>query len=323
MYKNKILICALITLLVVLSSCTQQNNSQEQSKVKIGYIELTLAHTPIHILHNKGILTNHGVDYELMAFPNGGAASTALGAGEIDVAFMGLAIIPPIVHGVDAKILATNGNGGTQLVCMTPGIHSLEDLKGKKVGVHGVTSSDAIVLSLAMDEANLPVSEINIVEVKRPFQVLALTEKKSIDCLEATEPIASEVQKKGAYLAISYKDIYNIGDYPLTYLVATNNFIKNNPEVLKKIVSAHVEGTNVIKNDKESVYQIMADYFNNNGIQKTVDEIKVELSSNVFDAPVSQSVTENLVSVMQKSGLVDTNVPFNDLVDCSFGQCVN
>lgn len=312
----------LISLVIAVSiTATPVYAKKGEETVKIGRMALVLCHSPALLFDKKEFLEKNGVDnYELKFFTKGSQSALALGAGETDMAFFG-AIIPAIANGLDAKIIATNSTGGVQLVCQDPGIKSLKDLQGKSVGNIGPTSAPTSIFNLALEEAGIDRDTITHQSINRRNIVLALAEKKIIDCAVLVEPLTSEAVKRGASLALDEKQLYNNGDYPFTFVVAKDKYIKSNHDTIERVLKTHKDSQDFLTNNHDKSVKLLVQYFHENGVDSSHLEISRGLATNGFSQKISRSVMENLVRVLHKSGIIDKKIAFEDLVDCSFGLC--
>lgn len=300
-----------------------QANAEQEDHIKIGRMALVLAHSPSIVMEKNGILEKNNIkDYEFKFFTKGDQATLALGANEIDAAFLG-AVIPAITNGLDVKIVALNSTGGAQLVCMTPGIKSLADLKGKKVGTLGATASPTTILTMALNDAGISSDDVKYVHLDRTAVVLALTAKKSIDCAALIYPQSSEAIKNGAYIALDEKQIYNNGNYPLTFLAVKNGYAKNNRKMVEKLVSTLIDTQNFINENNQEALKLIGEYFEENNINQSIDDLDFGMKTNIFSPYISKTVMEKMIKAMKDGGVIENDIKFEDLVDCSFGLCAD
>lgn len=290
-------------------------------RVRIGRMALSYPHVPAALFGEMPFLEENGVtNYEIKPFTKGSKASLALGLGEIDVAFLG-AIVPAVANGLPAKVVALNGIRGAQIACMTPGIDSLEDLRGKKLGHIGPTASPTTIARMALKEAGIPQDDVEYVHINRTNIVLALTEKKVVDCAIMMEPLTGQAVKNGAYVAIDEREIYNDGNYPLTFFAVRTDFIENHRGIVENLLAAHAASQQFISENREETLALMNSYFESSGLEISREDLVTGLDANIFTQTVSRAVMEDMVAVMVESGIIDKPIPFDQLVDCSFGLC--
>lgn len=227
----------------------------------------------------------------------------------------------PIIKGMPAKIIAGNSLGGNYLVCMPEGVSKISDLKGKIVAVPGQMGSLATLLRLALKEAGLdPEKDVNIVAIERSLQVIALTEKKNVDCIVASEPLVSKAIKSKAYIAIDNKNLFE-NQFPEMWVIARIDIIQNNPEDLKKLLKEHMKSIKMLNENEEEAATILADYYSANDLNITLEEVLKQIKTYDYDYKINKTMIENALKTLYEQGIIEKTMPVDELMDCSFGYC--
>jgi NitT/TauT family transport system substrate-binding protein len=106
---------------------------------KVAMPSTTQAVLPFTIARDKGYYRAEGLDVELilMSAPN---ASRALLSGDVAVATVGGAGLPPVLRGSPMKFLFTTYNRAMFWLYAKSEIRDVKGLKGKRVGVSGIGS---------------------------------------------------------------------------------------------------------------------------------------------------------------------------------------
>src|SRR5699024_519054 len=110
------------------------------------------------IADEQGLWEEHGLKENLQTFTNGPLQIQALGTGDLDFGYIGPGA-PWLPASGKAKLLTVHGVGQAERVTARPGISSIEDLAGKKVGIAEGTSGDMIV-HLALEAAGMSLDDI-------------------------------------------------------------------------------------------------------------------------------------------------------------------
>ncbi|MFP1914477.1 ABC transporter substrate-binding protein [Lonsdalea quercina] len=119
-------------------------------KVRIGYWTSGVSLGYGAVLESTEFLARHGIDAEFIHFPDVNAPVKALASGSIDLAFGAplAGIFSTAAEGVPVKIFAATQPADVQFVVPADSpIDSLDQLKGKKIGMSPAGSSVAVIAS--------------------------------------------------------------------------------------------------------------------------------------------------------------------------------
>jgi NitT/TauT family transport system substrate-binding protein len=143
--------------------------------------------TAFAIAAEKGWFKEAGLDVELLWFEYG-PSMEAFTAGKVDAVMVtnGDALVTGATGGKNVMILVTDYSNGNDMVVAKPGIKSLKDLKGKKIGVE-VGFVDHLLLLNGLKKAGLAESDVTIVPTptNQAPQVLA---SGQVDAVAAWQP---------------------------------------------------------------------------------------------------------------------------------------
>jgi NitT/TauT family transport system substrate-binding protein len=108
--------------------------------------------------------------------------------------------------GVDVRIvLVTDISNGGDVIVARPGIESLADLKGRKVGVES-TALGAYVLTRALQKVGLTPADVQVVPIEVGSHYMAYTDNV-MDAVVTFEPVRSQLLRDGAYLVFDSSQI--------------------------------------------------------------------------------------------------------------------
>jgi NitT/TauT family transport system substrate-binding protein len=143
---------------------------------------------------DKGWLKEAGVDAQFQWFDYS-ASMDALTAGKIDADLMtnGDTMVTGAGGGKSIMIMLTDYSNGNDMIVARPGINSLKDLKGKKVGIE-VGLVEHLLLLHGLDQTGMKEKELTLVNAKtnETPQVLA---SKQVDAIGAWQPVSGEAMK--------------------------------------------------------------------------------------------------------------------------------
>jgi NitT/TauT family transport system substrate-binding protein len=222
----------------------------------------------------KNVLQHYGRDYTVnMTFTRGTPeAASLLAAGQADLATLSFSafatiVTKDIVPG-GLTIISDNyqdGHAGnatnTFFVLKDSPIHTVADLKGKKVGVNAFGSAVDLDLRVMLKKAKLDARrDLEIVEVAFPNMAAAIRSKR-IDCGVLVIPFLAVEAPKG-----DLRGLFTGGDAfgtsSVIFQVATNSFLKAHPDAVKAFLADYVRGLHWYydKANRSKAIDLIADF---------------------------------------------------------------
>lgn len=215
------------------------------------------------------LLKPDGIELELAMFPAPLPRMQAVASGEVDIANGGLsAALQGAAKGPPLQVLA-NGCDGGWMVLGQPPLGSVKDLAGKKVGVQE-SSIGLVSLNWKLRQEGV-LGKVATSFMDNPDQPDALSrgDVAAICCFEPFAALA-EANGWGKRLWVPYDSPMgktNLG------LVASERFVKANPELARKIVQAHVKATQKMASDSSIAIETTIRQF---GTSREVAELSVK-----------------------------------------------
>ena len=165
--------------------------------------------TAFAIASEKGWFKQAGVDVELLWFEYG-PSMDAFTNGKVDAVMVtnGDALVTGASGAKNVMILVTDYSNGNDMVVAQPGITSLKDLKGKKVGVE-IGLVDHLLLLNGLKKAGMKEADIELVPTP-PNQAPQVLASGQVSAVAAWQPNAGAALKAVA----GSKSIYTSADEP-------------------------------------------------------------------------------------------------------------
>ena len=212
-----------------------QARSEDVVKIAVG---VDPVYTPWWVAQEKGFYKKHGIKADITQFSGGPALTDATMAGDTDISSSGTATwMPRIVRGsivVLGTMATSTRNYGMAALSR---IKTLSDLKGKKVGTVGGSSTDYLwhLVAKKLDVADTAFELVSI----QPPELIPSLDRGDVDAFFCWEPWPVRA------VEISGKDKVHIlatsGDvgYLLNFIVAANKkFVEAKPEVTVRVLAA-------------------------------------------------------------------------------------
>jgi NitT/TauT family transport system substrate-binding protein len=195
-----------------------------------------------------------------IVFSAGPAAIEALFGGQIDAAYVGP---NPAISGYIAsskeglRIVAGASSGGASFIVRSDaGIESVKDLGGKKFASPQLGNTQDISLRKYIIENGFNTAEnggnVTVVAVK-PSDIVTLMLKKEIDGAWVPEPWATRlVNEANGKVFVDERDLWPPeGKFVTANIIVRTDYLRDNPDVIEKLLAAHVNETLGINNNKE------------------------------------------------------------------------
>ncbi|GAA3533699.1 aliphatic sulfonate ABC transporter substrate-binding protein [Nonomuraea rosea] len=167
--------------------------SDDGNTVRFGYISDFNGASLLAIAGKQGLWDKQGLTPDIKVFTNGPLQIQALGAGDLDFGYIGPGAMWLPATG-KAKVVAINTLAYADRVIGRPGVNTMQDLKGKKVGVPEGTSGD-MVLNLALKKAGMTAKDIQKVPMD-PATVVSAFAAGQIDGAGIWYPLIDTIKQK-------------------------------------------------------------------------------------------------------------------------------
>jgi NitT/TauT family transport system substrate-binding protein len=191
----------------------------------------------------EGFYKEAGLDVKLVEGNGSGNTAQLVANNRSEIAYAdAVAVSQLIAKGAPMKIVSTvyQSNPNAVLALKKTNIKSIKDLAGKKVGVPS-GSSQTTMLPLFLKANGLKESDVTLINMPATSMVPSLLQGQVDAILGSIDAYQIQAEAQGAQL-----DIYRFADYGVptvsTSIFASNAFLKDNPEVVKKFIAASLKG---------------------------------------------------------------------------------
>jgi len=226
--------------------------------VSISISATSLLPALIHIADAKGYFLEEGVNVEVKGYSAGRFAFKAMLDGEADMATVSDPnIVAKSFERDDFMAFATIVDSADHVKVLTrkgTGIIKPVDLKGKKVATtKGTTAYFSMITFFVFN--NLAIEDVELIDLK-PGEMVEAIKNKEVDAIFTWEPNIMNAQKSLGDNALLLPNKYG---YAATFSLASrNNFIKENPGVLKKVTRALIKAEEFIKDNRQKSIEIVS-----------------------------------------------------------------
>ncbi|MGH9976769.1 MAG: ABC transporter substrate-binding protein [Nitrososphaeraceae archaeon] len=332
--KTKFLLSGVIIIIVILSSqinsdllssmtsslTSGTDNGGESNLLRLGYFP-NLNHAQIIIglangnfqkalSEDGGNKSGEGEDIRIKEymFSAGPSVIEALFAGQIDIAYVGP--IPAIngylvSAGERIRIISGSASGGAVFVVRNDsGINSINDLGEKRFASPQLGNTQDVALRKYLTQNGYNTVEkggnVTVVPVK-PSDILTLLLKKEIDGAWVPEPWGARlIAGANGKIFVDERDLWPPdGKFVTTNIIVRSDYLENNPEVVMKLISAHVDETirinNFLKNRQNDASVVSGNENNQTRKDRNEDDVGVEVFIHAFNDGLKR-ITGNTIA---------------------------
>jgi NitT/TauT family transport system substrate-binding protein len=191
----------------------------------------------------EGYYKEAGLDVTLIEGNGSGNTAQLVAANRVQLAYAdAVAVSQLIAKGAPMKVISTvyQSNPNEVSALKKTNINSINDLKGKKVGVPS-GSSQTTMLPLFLKANGLKESEVNLINMPLTSMVPTLLQGQVDAILGSIDSYQIQLEAQGAQLTN-----FRFADYGVptvsTSIFANDTYLKDNSDVVKKFVAASLKG---------------------------------------------------------------------------------
>jgi NitT/TauT family transport system substrate-binding protein len=216
------------------------------------------------------------------------------------------------------NVIVASSSANCALIIANKNIKSWKDLKGKRFGI--VTKFDVQYLTLLkhiLPRHGMTMKDINPAQVPIP-EIAAGLLTGDVAAAFPFEPFGTFAISKGAKLLVAAKDMIDKKviktDMLRNGLIMNQKFVKEHPELAKRVVWAHLDAVHLMRTDKSMGMKVLRHY--NPKISIKLLETAYDNCTWEYNAPPPVWI-ETLIKWMKEEKIVRKDVKYNDVVDLS------
>lgn len=247
-------IILLIIILNSLAACTTLR-SEEPAKdpLRVEYTQWWGDYTLL-VAKEKGFFEANGVEVEPVYYDIFSRTYSDLASGQIDGALIAVGDAINIDRNAHMKVVAVHDNGGEDAVIVGPEINSIEDLKGKTIGMM-IGSQYELTIVEMLRSASMGVSDVTMIAVN-PKESLKTLKNAQVQAAYTWEPYLSEALSSGYKVIYPQEQLYL---FPRT-ITFRKSIIDDRPEDVRAFLKAWFAAVDYRLQHPEETQAIAAKY---------------------------------------------------------------
>lgn len=309
---------ALVALLVGGCKKADETSPVETMKVRVGYIGLT-CEAPIFTAVEKGFFKEEGLDVSLVKCEWANYKDVlALGGYDITHHLI-MYFLKPIEQGLDVKFTGGIHRGCLRVQAGLKGnIHSVKDLRGKRIGVPGMGTPPFIFANRVLGANGVnPKTEITWLVFPAGELGLAL-DKGEVDAVADSEPIGSMLLANGKVRNIA--DQAADAPYSTEYccaVIVNGKFLAKNPKASAAATRALLKAAKWVETNPAAAAKLSVE---KKYLASTVEQNAVSISKLRYVPSVSgaEDAVKQASAEMKKAGMLSPTTDVNDLAKRAF-----
>lgn len=265
----------------------------EASRVRVAIPSTTHAVLAFSTSRDKGYYRDEGLDVELILM-SAPIASRALVSGDVEVATVGGAGLPPVLSGAPLRFVFTTYHRPMFWLFGKPEIRSVKELKGKRVGVSGIGSGPDSLLREALRRNSLDGSrDVAILGLGVMPTIYNGLHSGVVDAAMLSPPFTFRAEEAGfrELIAFPNQDLVELQGS----ILVREAFLQSDPGTLEKFIRGTYKGFLYVKQNRPGTIPILGRYL----------QVKEPLAAKAYDQVVRPAMTQDgtLSEEMQKKAV--------------------
>ncbi len=248
-------------------------SASAQQKTRVALASSSVNYAPYFIGIEKGYYKEEGFDIEIVK-ATGAASTAALLSGDIPYSTSGAAAMSAAMKGAPVKLIFFPWDRPTfQIWSTTPAIKTMQDLKGKSIGIQARGDTFEIALRMALMANKMDPNSIGYTALGYGSGRFATIMSGSLPAAMISRVDVEKLREMGALdRGHMVYDMYDAIRMPLTSLAVPDALIKKDRERVKAFTRASIKAFRYAQVFKEQTIDIVTKYNEGNASRDVVAE---------------------------------------------------
>ena len=299
------------------SSCADAVAQTKPRKIRAAVTAISGSMTPAWAAQDSGIFLKYGLQVEVIATPSGLQGMNTLIAREVDfVHIAGGTTAGAAVGGADVKIIATNVGTLLQNLVVRPEIEKPEQLRGKSLGISRFGTSLHTGARIALKHFGLEAGrDVAIVEVGSGDWIIGALQGALVHAGIMGYPGSGKAVKLGNRVMLHLPSL-NI-PYAANGLSTRGELIRNDPDLVRRYLSAVIESLALMKKDRAFAMKILRKYLRSDDPELLAETYDFQIVKHMMKVPLTtvegvRSIVDELAERNPKAKDHDPSRFFDD-----------
>jgi len=224
-----------------------------EEKIRTVIPQSSLNYLSVYIAESKGFFQQEGFEHEILVLAGPVAAAALLG-GSADFGGGGGSAMRAAAGGAPLKAIFFQTDKVTVYLVTDPSITKAADLKGKKVGVGGIGSSQDRLVTMYIEQAGLAANDITRIAfgADASRRILAI-KTGAINATMLDPGTVIYAEKEGLRTLAFLGDLF---PFPFQAFATTDKKLREDPEQVKRWLRAMVHALMLIRDKPEEAADV-------------------------------------------------------------------
>ena len=292
------------------------------TKVIAAYSNITADNWVMWYAFEQGIFKDNGLEVDMKSISGGAQTSAALLANQIQVGqFGGSEALSGVAAGADLVIVGNMTPVYPYILYAQKQYKTLQDLKGKKIGISNKGGSSDIATRAALKANGMdPDKDVQLVAVGSHANRTAALLAGSIDAGVDDPPEDEELVKAGLnpILDLAAQKIPAVN----TSIVVQRSYLNGNKDAIQGYIDATVVARAKMAKDKDGAITVLKKYFKSDNTASMEKAYTFFISGNTPVTPVYPAITvdqfKDAVTILGADNDKIKSVDLAKMIDTSF-----
>jgi len=254
MKKRFGIVLNIVLVLMVVSS------ARAKDRLAIGYSSASGVFAGLWVAQEGRLFEKYDIDSRLVLIASGSLMVQAMLGGDLPVAgAAGSAAVDASLGGADVVMFGSMVKVPAFYIMALPEIKTIDDLRGKSVGVTRFGSSTDFTMRYVLRKQGLePGRDVTLIQTGDLFAAAAMLRTRAIVAAPFSSPANLRAEEAGA------KVLMNMGKagvyFPHDAFMARRSFINTNEDLTRRFLKAYGEGVYRLFTDRELSRRAIANY---------------------------------------------------------------
>jgi ABC-type nitrate/sulfonate/bicarbonate transport system substrate-binding protein len=286
---------------------------QAADKVRIGFSALIASYSSLPLGQQRGFLQEEGLQAEFIRMGATVGLATLV-TGEIDYYTSIGAGVAAAIRGVPVKIVACYVPGPTATLIVRPEFKSVQELRGKTIGIDVFGSNlDIIARNIFKHFGLNSEKEIKFL-AGGPLEARFSSMKQGLIAATLGGPPADFLGKKMGFVVLARA--HELFSFPVTGILASDKKIKEKPDEIKRVIKAGIKANRYIRQNRDGTIQAFMEWMKIDKVMATATYDSVGKAFNE-DGNLPEDGLRLLIDEAKKATKISREIASSEVADLS------